>query len=427
MFASFFPRPKLFFLSAVIWTALGIAIWYGFLRDLGEALSLGHLFGFSYPAPLAEGADDAAKAAFEAANIKAVDVWLYQFMIAFMAVFCAIWRIFSPHRWYWWSVVVSAFILFVTWFLVQLDVLLNNWYGAFYDLVQKALTAPNTVSQGELYDLVIEAAVIITAAVSVYVLSNFVISHFVFRWRWAMNDYYVSKWPQLRRIEGASQRIQEDTMRFAKIMESLGESFIDTVMTLIAFLPILWTLSEHVKVLPLIGEVPRALVWVAIIWAAFGTALLALVGIRLPGLEFRNQRVEAAYRKELVFGEDHENRAHPLTLAELFNNVRRNYFRLYFNYMYFNIARRGYILATSFIPIVALVPSIAAAGFTLGIMQQIMRAFSRVESSFQFLVYSWTTIVELISIYKRLKAFEATLEGEDLSGIELEVVVQGAE
>jgi peptide/bleomycin uptake transporter len=51
-------------------------------------------------------------------------------------------------------------------------------------------------------------------------------------------------------------------------------------------------------------------------------------------------------------------------------------------------------------------------------MQQIIRAFGRVESSFQYLVNSWTTIIELISIYKRLKAFEATLKGQELSSIE---------
>ena len=38
-------------------------------------------------------------------------------------------------------------------------------------------------------------------------------------------------------------------------------------------------------------------------------------------------------------------------------------------------------------------------------------AFSQVSNSFQFLVNSWGTIVELISIYKRLRAFEATIKG----------------
>jgi peptide/bleomycin uptake transporter len=43
-------------------------------------------------------------------------------------------------------------------------------------------------------------------------------------------------------------------------------------------------------------------------------------------------------------------------------------------------------------------------------MQQIVRAFGRVESAFQFLVLSWTTIVELMSVYKRLRAFEMQIE-----------------
>jgi peptide/bleomycin uptake transporter len=43
-------------------------------------------------------------------------------------------------------------------------------------------------------------------------------------------------------------------------------------------------------------------------------------------------------------------------------------------------------------------------------MQQIVRAFGRVEMSFQFLVRSWSTIVELISVYKRLRAFEAQID-----------------
>ena len=54
-------------------------------------------------------------------------------------------------------------------------------------------------------------------------------------------------------------------------------------------------------------------------------------GIKLPGLEFKNQRVEAAFRKELVLGEESLERADPPSLINLFSNVRRNYFRIYFH------------------------------------------------------------------------------------------------
>ena len=43
----------------------------------------------------------------------------------------------------------------------------------------------------------------------------------------------------------------------------------------------------------------------------------------------------------------------------------------------------------------------------MGIWQQISTALSQVSSSFQYLVSSWPTSVELLSIYKRLRAFEA--------------------
>lgn len=214
-------------------------------------------------------------------------------------------------------------------------------------------------------------------------------------------------------------------MRFAETLEGLGTRLIDSVMALIAFLPILWGLSSYVKELPLIGYVPQALVFVAVIWAAFGTGLLAVAGIRLPGIEFHNQRVEAAYRKELVLGEDRADRAQPPTLQELFAKVRANYFRLYVNFLYFNIARYGYLQAGALVAYVSLGPTIVAGGMTLGVMNQTLRAFGRVEGSFQYLVNSWSTIVSLISIYKRLRTFEASMLHEPLDPIEAEPVPQG--
>jgi peptide/bleomycin uptake transporter len=74
--------------------------------------------------------------------------------------------------------------------------------------------------------------------------------------------------------------------------------------------------------------------------------------------------------------------------------------------VYFNVVRYGYLQFGAFVPLIALAPSIVAGAFTLGVMQRILNAFNQVENSFQYLVNSWTTIVELLSIYKRLKAFE---------------------
>src|SRR3954468_22231580 len=415
MFSSFFPNPRLFFPAALLWTALSMALWYAAARDLGPALSLGGLVGFAYPAADASGANVAVETAR--------NLWLFQYMFVVEAVFCLLVGWLMPHRWWRWSVVVSAVLVFLLWFSVQLDVMINAWFGTFYNMVQQALGKPGAVTLEAFFGQIWTFAGIAMVYIMTAVLTAFVTSHYVFRWRTAMNDWYVANWHRLRHIEGASQRIQEDTQRFAQTVEGLGASLVQALMTLIAFLPILWGLSVYVKELPLVGPVPQALVFVAILWAIVGTAALALAGIRLPGLEFRNQRVEAAYRKELVLGEDNGERARPPTLHDLFRDVRTNYFRLYFNFLYFNGVRYSYLQASVLVPYIALAPSIVAGGLTLGVMQQVIRAFGRVEESFQYLVRSWTTIVSLISVYKRLRAFEATLQDKPLGAIEAEAAI----
>ena len=418
MFSSFFPTPRLFFPAVLIWTALSMVLWYGLARDLGPTLSLGGLAGFPYPP------GDAPASAATVATQTARDIWLYEYMIFFGAVFCALVSVALPNRWSRWSVWGSALIVFLLWFQVQLDVMINNWFGTFYNMLQQALAKPNSVTLEAFFGQQWTFGGIAMVYIFTAVLSAFFTSHYVFRWRTAMNDFYVAHWGRLRHIEGASQRVQDDTARFASTVEGLGASLVSALMTLIAFLPILWGLSSYVKELPLVGQIPQALVFVAILWAAVGTTALALSGIRLPGLEFRNQRVEAAYRKELVLGEDDTARAEPPTLRALFTDVRTNYFRLYWNFLYFNVVRYGYLQAGVLIPYIALAPTIVAGGMTLGVLTQTTRAFGRVEESFQYLVRSWTTIVSLISIYKRLRAFEATLDDRPLDRIEAEPIGQ---
>ncbi len=410
MFASFFPKPKIFFPAAILWTALCMVLWYAVARDLGPQLSIGGLVGFPYPPADANGSEIAVETAR--------NIWLYQYMIVTGAIFVAVVGRLLPHRWFWWSAGVSAALIFFIWFRVQLDVMINNWFGVFYNLVQQALAKPGTITQGQFYGQLGDFALIALVSVFTSVFTGFVTSHYIFRWRTAMNDFYIAHWQRLRHIEGASQRVQEDTQRFAETLERLGASLINALMTLIAFLPILWGLSAYVKELPLVGPVSQGLVFVAVIWAVFGTVLLGVAGIRLPGIEFRQQRVEAAYRKELVLGEDDASRAQPPTLHELFQHVRANCFYFYLNFLYFDIVRYGYLQVNALVAYIALGPTIVAGPLTLGVMQQVIRAFGRVENSFQYLVNAWTTIVSLISIYKRLKAFESMMLDQPLDPIE---------
>ena len=414
MFHSFFPKPKLLALSAIVWTAVVITFWYAFWKGLGAQ--------FGMP-PMDEDKKPVGLAYF----ITPDAIWFYSYFIAALLLFCAFWQVYGREcEWRRWSLWGTAFILIITNFGVDVSLALNRWRGPFYDLIQKALSKPgvSTVPAWDIYNLLFSFFQIATVYVLMFVVLRFFVSHYVFRWRTAMNNYYLRMWQRLRHIEGASQRVQEDTRDFATYIEDLGVSFVTAFMTLVAFLPVLYQLEKYVKELPFIGEFPHPLIFASIFWSVFGTVLLWLFGIRLPGLEFKNQRVEAAFRKELVYGEDQEHRAHPATVAELYENVRRNYFRLYLNYLYFNVARGFYgqtdVIFASFI----LIPSISAAAFGFGVWQQILNAFSEVSNSFQYLVNSWTDIIKLISIQKRLKAFEAQIRDEPLPMIDQKFMEQ---
>ena len=335
------------------------------------------------------------------------------------------WNFKTKHTWSNWSILGSALLIYLSYTSVQVSVVINAWYGPFYDDIQNALTGSGEVTTLDLYYHLGTFSLIAFPYIALIIANRFFTSHYIFRWRTAMNDYYVERWAKIRKIEGASQRIQEDTMRFAGIMEGLGIAFVDSVMTLVAFLPVLAALSVHVEQLPLIGQIPYPLVTIAIFWSTFGTLLLLVAGIKLPGLEFKNQRVEAAFRKELVLGEDSSERAEPETLTELFSNVRKNYFRIFIHYTYFNLFRYMYVQADNVIAYVFLIPTIVSGRITLGIMNQILRAFGQVASSFQFLVSSWTTIIELISIYKRLQAFEAAIADLPMPTVDREFIEAG--
>jgi peptide/bleomycin uptake transporter len=402
MFVSFFPRPKLFFLSLIVWTALAMAFWYGFADTLVGA-------------PAADAAEPAVGLAL---FWSASSLWFDLYFALVVAIFAGAWMVFSPHPWAPWSILGSALILFTTYFQVQVSVAINSWYGPFYNMVQAALSKPGTVTIEQFYSQQLTFASIALVAVSVGVMTRFFVSHYIFRWRTAMNDFYMTNWPRLRTIEGASQRVQEDTMRFSTTMEGLGVNLVSAVLTLLAFLPVLAKLSSSVTDLPLIGAIPYPLVFAAVIWSLIGTGALALIGIRLPRIEFFNQRVEAAYRKELVLGEDDPARADPPRASALFADIRRNYFRLYLNFMYFNIGRIVYLQTDVVFPYILLAPTIVAGKITLGAMNQILNSFSHVSSSFQYLVNAWSTIVELISVYQRLRAFEARIDDEPLPSIE---------
>ena len=323
-------------------------------------------------------------------------------------------RFFTEKNWFLWSWIGSFIILSSLWVQVEIDVKINEWFGVFYDMIQKALAEPNAVSIEEYFGSLFSFITLAAMYIAVYVAISFFTAHYLFRWRTSMVEWYHSVYDKARKIEGASQRVQEDTIKFTRIMEGLGTSLIESIMILIQFIPILFGLSIGIPIF-FFGEWEYGLIVGALIWTIGGTVFLIILGfiLRLVGIEYDLQKQEAAYRKILVIAED-DGSVRPKRIDELFDDVRKIHFLSYLRYLYFNIGRIAYLQANVLSAYVFLAPAIVAGVVTLGVMQQIIRAFGRVEGSMQYLLKAWPTIIELASVYKRLREFESKIIQEDI-------------
>ena len=322
-------------------------------------------------------------------------------------------KFFNSKKWFLWAWVGSFIILSSLWVQVEIDVKINEWFGVFYDMIQKALAEPNVVTIEEYFASLFSFITLAGMYIAVYVAISFFTAHFLFRWRTAMVEWYHSVYDKARKIEGASQRVQEDTIKFTRIMEGLGTSLIESIMILIQFIPILFGLSFGIPIF-FFGEWEYGLIVGALIWTIGGTVFLIVLGLilRLVGVEYDLQKQEAAYRKILVIAEDNET-VRPKRIDELFDDVRKIHYLSYLRYLYFNIGRIAYLQANVLSAYVFLAPAIVAGVVTLGVMQQIIRAFGRVEGSMQYLLKAWPTIIELASVYKRLREFEDKLKSSE--------------
>ncbi|EAI4810992.1 putative transporter [Campylobacter jejuni] len=390
---------------------------------------------------------------------------------------------FASKKWVLWAYLGLFLLLFFLYMQTSLNVAINSWYSDFYNVLQKpkielldsnttqkaeekfennasliqeanqkaqenfqkanfinkgalyyyqslleyffnsrAMIEKESYSASDFYALILVFLAIAIPYVLIATINIYFASVYAFKWREAMTFSYLKFWKNKDdNIEGSSQRIQEDTYNFSKIVESLGLSFIRALMTLVAFIPILWTLSDVVsKALfanlsenssfYFLKNIDGLLVYIALLISLGGLIVSWFVGIKLPGLEYNNQKAEAAFRKELVYAEDNRKEyAKNETMIELFTGLKFNYKRLFLHYGYFNIWLILFEQMIVIVPFLIMAPGLFAGAIGLGIVMQINNAFDQVRSSFSVFITNWTTITQLRSIYKRLKEFEKNI------------------
>ena len=176
----------------------------------------------------------------------------------------------------------------------------------------------------------------------------FLVSHWIFRWRTAMNDYYMSNWHRLRHIEGASQRVQEDTMRFSHDHGRPRRILHRFDMTLIAFMPVL---TRPVDPRNRTADRRRNSLFACRrggSWSIFGTVVCSW----WPASSCRAWSSRTSVSKPPTARNSSMAKTTPRARSRRrspnsFPNVRHNYFRLYFHYVYFNVVRYSYLQANN--------------------------------------------------------------------------------
>ena len=195
---------------------------------------------------------------------------------------------FLEKKWRLWSWGGLLLLIVSLWFQVRMTVAINTWYGKFYDLLQNAGDYVDKPQEGiqlffsQLISLKYilngfegdpSFVVIAFPYIFLAIFTGWFTRIYGLRWREAMTFNYIPKWQAVEtEIEGASQRIQEDCNRFARIIESLGLQVIRALMTLIAFIPILWTLSDKVDI-PILRDIEGSLVWFTLIISLGGIVI----------------------------------------------------------------------------------------------------------------------------------------------------------
>ena len=313
---------------------------------------------------------------------------------------------------------------------------INAWYSGFFDLVQSGVVDASgdtdmAASREAVYASLAAFACIVAPSLAIHPLQRWLRSHWTLRWRLALVRSYLRRWDaNLPPIEGASQRVHEDTGRFARGVEVCVVTVLDAVLTLCVFGPVLHEVGEQVAC-PLRSLRPLGGHWLfllAFAAAACGLGVAVVAGRRLVWLEVENQKVEAELRRDLVVLETTPGSVCSLeddgarsklasphaSFVPTLKRLARNYARLFLNFLYLNGWLAAFDQAMVLAPYIIAGPLLFAAApeerITLGSLVQLSNAFDRVFSSFSIVAENWASVNEFRSVLFRLAEFERQLD-----------------
>jgi putative ATP-binding cassette transporter len=310
--------------------------------------------------------------------------------------------------------------------LVLINVLLNQWNNRFYNALQEK-NWDGFVTEIGIFSLLATFYI----ALSVYQL--YLNQWLQIRWRRWMTSTYLSQWlhnanhyrMQLKgdAADNPDQRITDDVKLFVDQTLNIGVGLLSAVVTLVSFVVILWGLSATAP-LHIFGRefaIPGYLVWGALVYAIFGTALTQWIGSPLVNLDFRQQRFEADFRFNLVRVRENSEQiallqgesAERQRLSERFGRVVDNWYAIMRRTKRLTAFTSSYSQAAVIFPYVLVAPAYFADKIQLGGMMQTASAFSSVQSALSFFVSTYRTLAEWRAVVARLDGFEMAIAGAE--------------
>jgi vitamin B12/bleomycin/antimicrobial peptide transport system ATP-binding/permease protein len=293
----------------------------------------------------------------------------------------------------WRPILTVALLLLLTVASVRLDVILSFQGNDMYTALQE-LDAPT------FWRMIGVFGILATINVVLVLITFYIAQAQIIHWRLWLNQRMVGDWLSgaayhrgrfvTAPIDNPDQRIQQDITSYTNDSQSLALGAVSSVVGLVSFTIILWSLSGPLTVFGL--QIPRAMVFLAYIYVIIATVFAIRIGRPLIRLNFLNELLTASYRYALVRvrdnseniafyrGEQVENAGLMSRFAAVITNT--------WQIVYRSLKFQGFNLVISQIavvfPVVIQAPRYFSQQITLGDVTQTATAFGQVQGALSF-------------------------------------------
>lgn len=346
-------------------------------------------------------------------------------MRGIISTLATVWRIASPYfrsedRWRGGLLLVAVIAIELS--IVGITVLLNTWNANFYNALQDKNWNAFVYQLG--YFCVLAAIFILLAVYQLYLNQWLQI-----RWRRWLTASYLERWLNSANhyrmqllgdaADNPDQRISEDIQSFINLTLNIGLQLLNSCVTLLSFMVILWGLSKAAP-LHLFGTnfvIPGYLFWAALLYALVGTWLTHLIGRKLIPLNFQQQRYEADFRFGLMRVRENAEQIALLAgepaererLMARFRNVVANWMAIMLRQKKLTFFTAGYGQVSSVFPFIMVSPAYFAGAIQLGGLMQTANAFGQVQGALSVFINIYRSLAEWQAVIERLNGFDQSV------------------